>query len=102
MSQIDLVYVHLPCPKCGEHFVPLKAWIIPSDFDEDGHSNGIEVETLQCAKCGELDEIAKAICDTVIEAMYHVHDLSDQPALYEVGTIYSLYSSPNEGKVPDV
>lgn len=94
MSQIDLVYVHVPCPKCNEKLIPLMAFVVPCDYDEDGHSNGIEVDTIICDKCGELHDEAQAICEQVIDAFYHLHDLDGEkrPLMADIGTVYSYYS----------
>ena len=92
MNQIDLIYVHVACPKCKQNTIPLSAWVIPCDYDEDGHSNGIEVDTIKCHACGDLGEEAKAVCENVIDAMYHLHDYRrGMNLMVEIGTIYSYY-----------
>lgn len=95
MSNVDLVYAHVPCPKCKEGLLPLTTWVSPTRADEDGHSDGIEVNAITCAKCGELhdEDGVEQICDMVIDAMYHAHDYRKEhrPMMVEIGSIYSLY-----------
>ncbi len=86
---IRLVYAHFPCPKCGESTVPLMVWVVPSDYDEDGHSNGDEVEEVRCHQCGVLydEDGIDSICAKVIHALFHQAEC----VMGEIGTIYSLF-----------
>lgn len=94
MSTINFVYVYRACPKCSENIVPLKAWITPCDYDEDGHADGIEVSEISCSKCGNLsdEDGCEPICDMVIDVFYHMHDYHQErrPFMVEIGSIYSL------------
>lgn len=86
MSEINLVYVHQKCPQCNAE--PLMAWVVPADFDEDGHSNDIEVDKIECRNCGELcDDVPgiEQLCQDVIGALYSRDDIG------EIGSIYSYF-----------
>lgn len=91
MLTINLVYVHIPCPNCGLKFIPLSAWIVPCDYDEDGRANGIEIDKISCVKCGELHEESEDICNKIIDAFYNLDNAKEWPLMVEVGTIYSYY-----------
>jgi len=66
-----LVYVYVDCPRCGES-LPLKAWIVESGYDEDGHAEELEVEVIECCRCGVLEdgEGLEELVDDVLEALY--------------------------------
>ena len=51
-----LMYVYVDCPSCGESLLPLKAWIVESGYDEEGHAEELEVEVIECCRCGTLED----------------------------------------------
>ena len=93
---IDLVYAYIPCSICGQDQLPLKAWITPCDYDEDGHAHGFEIDVLKCPRCLKSEIEPHSIMEnerawvTIDEIMDAFWDRSNA-RLYEIGTVYSYY-----------
>lgn len=66
-----LVYAYVDCPACGGT-LPLKAWMIESGFDDDGHACELEIEIIECPGCGVLEdgEELERIVDDILDAVY--------------------------------
>ena len=90
----DLVYAYIPCSICGQDQLPLKAWITPCDYDEDGHAHDFDIDLLECPKCPRpIIESCSVTENEEVEIV--IREIMDAfwdrgtRRFYEIGTIYS-------------
>lgn len=79
----DTIIMLATCPKCRMY--RLKAFICPSDFDEDGHADGIEVESITCTngQCGYEPEIDDPLWEYAEKLAYDFSRLVQTGIIYE-------------------
>jgi len=85
MSRLDMMILKTECPKCGK-FHYLRAWFIPTGYDENGHADETEVESIECPACGYNPPEDSPEYARVLELFYNSYYPSAHVS--ELGKIY--------------